>query len=515
MKYKILVCKIKEPILNFINLKSAQNVFWNSFAGVWLALLILISTPWYVSKLGLELYGILSLWLVFQSLMNLFDFGLGATIIKEFASSKSYTEGEIYKRDLLKTIEIFYWSIAGAILILLIFLSNFISTQWLNLESPKSINLVYTLWLISATLFFQFPNVLYLNGLIGLQEHKLMNILQITGNTLRYGCGFLILFWHAELTWFFAVQIIVAASQTLVTRYILWKKISSKQKDKPVFKFTLIRNSARFSFGMALTSIAAVLLANVDRIAISKILPASELGRYAIAFTASGFLQLGIQPFYRSFFPRYSELYSLGDDLSLKNEYFSSSRMIAIIIISIGSISFFFAQDIFYVWMGNKDQTIINTFKLLIIAISCSGLGWLPAAFQQAQGWTSLHVKMLSGSILIGLPLMIFAINYYGVIGATTVWLIHGISEMTLGLWLMHRRLLKGELFTWYRTVLFPPILYSFPFVYLSFILKPEELNRFETFLWILVTGILLVTSSFVFLFLKRESVMRYLKMNK
>lgn len=509
MNYKIRILNIKEASYSFIKQKSINNIFWNSFGGVWLALLILISTPWYVSRLGLDLYGILSLWLVFQSLMNLFDFGLGSTIIKEFAGSKNDNEGNIHKRDLLKTIEICYWLIASAILILLVLLSNFLSTHWLNFVSQKSIDLVNIIWLISVTLFFQFPNVLYLNGLIGLQDHRLMNILQITGNTLRYGFGFLILIWHAELTWFFSVQILVAASQTLMTRYILWKKISFKQLDRPVFKFTLLHNSARFSFGMALTSITAILLSNIDRIAISKILPTSELGKYAIAFTASGFLQLGIQPFYRSFFPRYSELFSLGANLRLKNEYFSSCRMIAIIIISIASVSFFFAQDIFYVWMGNKDQTIITTFKLLIIAIACSGLGWLPAAFQQAQGWTSLHVKMISGSILIGLPLMIFAINYFGVVGATTVWLVHGISEITLGLWLMHKRLLKGELLTWYRSVILAPLLISIPIAFIFSLFEPQEMNRLNTFFWILITGIIVITSSFLFLFLKKETINR------
>lgn len=484
---------------NFIKFSSIQNVFWNFIGGVWLALLIILSTPWYISKLGLELYGVLSIWLVFQAMMSFFDFGLGATIIREFAGAKSDSEGNHYKQSLLKTVEIFYWSIAAIIFAFLIIFAVFFSSHWFTFHISKNINIMYIMLLMSCTLFFQFPNVLYLNGLIGLQNHKLMNILQISGNTLRYGLGSLILFFHNDLIWFFSVQIIVAILQTFIARFFLRRSINCTIIYRPVFNFDLLRNSARFSSGMALTSIAAVLISNIDRIAISKILPVSELGKYAIAFTATGLLQLGIQPFYRAFFPRYSELFSFGNQEKLKKEYFFSNKMIAIIIISLGVICLFFAEDIFLSWMNIKDVIIIKVFRLLILGIVCSGLGWLPAAMQQAQGWTSLHVKMIFGSILIGLPIMILAIHFFGIIGGTVVWLIHGISDITLGLWLMHRRIFKGELIKWYRTVLVPPILITVPIAYVSFLLKPHDLGRFENLIWIIVTGIILILTSFYF----------------
>lgn len=498
MNFKILNSN-KFKSLNFIKFNSVQNVFWNFGAGVWLALLIILSTPWYISKLGLELYGVLSIWLVFQALMSFFDFGLGATIIREFAGSKLGSEGDFYRQDLLKTIEIFYWIIAAVLFSFLVIFSVFFSDNWFTFNISKNINIVYIMLLISCTLFFQFPSVLYFNGLIGLQNHKLMNILQISGNTLRYGIGSLILFFHNDLIWFFSAQILVAILQTFVTRYFLWKGINYTSLYTPVFKLDLLRYSARFSGGMALTSIAAVMISNVDRIAISKILPVSELGKYAIAFTATGLLQLGIQPFYRAFFPRYSELYSLGDYEKLKTEYFFSNKMIAIIIISLGIICLFFAEDIFLSWMKINDLIIIKAFRLLILGILCSGLGWLPAAMQQAQGWTSLHVKMIFGSILIGLPIMIFAIHFFGIIGGTVVWLIHGISDITLGLWLMHKRILKGELLRWYRTVIVPPVIISLPITYVSFLLKPHALGRVESIIWIFVTGVILILSNFYY----------------
>jgi len=284
MDFKAIKAKFINILTNLKDLSSIKNIFWNFSSGVWLAVLIVFSTPWYVSKLGLELYGLLGIWLVLQAMMNIFDFGLGTTIIKEFSSAKSDLEGARHKRDLLKTIEIFYWIISGLILLILIISSLFLRRDWFNFKSNESINVVNILFLMSFTLFLQYPNVLYLNGLIGLQKHRLMNTLLIIGNSLRYGLGSLILIWHADLIWFFSVQIFVAGSQTLLSRFILWRHISNKDLMNPKFNFELIKNSARFSIGMALTSVAAVTVANIDRIVISKMLPASDLGRYAIAF---------------------------------------------------------------------------------------------------------------------------------------------------------------------------------------------------------------------------------------
>ena len=57
---------------------------------------------------------------------------------------------------------------------------------------------------------------------------------------------------------------------------------------------------------------------------------------------------------------------------------------------------------------------------------------WLPSAFQQANNWTRLHFNMILFALISGIPLMIFATAKFGVIGGTVIWVIHGISELTL-----------------------------------------------------------------------------------
>lgn len=487
--------------------RSLKNVMWNLLGGAWVGVLIVISTPWYVSLLGLEGYGILGLWLMMQVMMGLLDIGMGATLVREFADSRQDRNALEFKRDLLRTLEIVYWVVAALLALALVLSAGWISAHWLKSQMLPNASIINAIRLMAIALGLQFPYALYMNGLAGLQEHGRMNAIQIAGNSLRYGCGVAVLLWRADLVWFFAVQSLVAAVQTFATRSVLLRMVSEESARKPHFRIEMLQRLWRYSIGMALTTVAAVLLANADRIALSKMVPTEELGKYAVAFTATGLLQMAIQPFYRAFFPRYSELVSSGDAKLLRDEYFKSCRLMAVVIIPAGIIGWIFAPHLFFIWLGKYDETIIDVFRWLLIGITCSGLVWLPAAFQQAHGWTRLHATMIAGALVLGAPAMIWAIKAYGTVGATTVWIVHGVSGITLEMWLLHRRLLIGELSCWYSSVLLSPLLVAIPLVCLSWWLMPHGLNKWVNLCWIGTTGVVVITVALSFYSINNRKV--------
>lgn len=487
----------QSPLALLLLSRSTKNVVWNLVGGVWTGALIVLATPWYVARLGLEGYGIVGLWLMMQVMMGLLDMGMGATVIRGFADLRQDSDGHAYKRDLLKTLESVYWAVAALLVLAVVLSSGWVGEHWLHLQAWPKATIGQALRWMAIALGLQFPYALYSNGLVGLQEHGRMNALQIVGNGLRHGGGILVLLWRADLVWFFGVQAVVAGVQTLVVRQVLWRRITEAGKRPPLFRLELLRQVWRFSAGMAMTAIAAVLLANVDRLVLSKMMPTAELGKYAVAFTATGLLQLGIQPFYRAYFPRYSELVSSGDPDRLREEYYRSCRLMAAVILPLGIIGWVFAPTLLQAWLGRCDPTILGAFRWLLVGITGAGLMWLPAAFQQAHGWTNLHAAMIAGALVMGTPIMVWAIKGLGTVGATTVWVLHGVSDITLGLWLMHRRLLVGEWLRWYASVLLPPLLVSLPLAALSWWLMPQGMNRWVGLGWAVATLVLVILSQF------------------
>lgn len=472
--------------------RSVRNVLWNLTGGLVAGVLIVGATPQYVRRLGMEGYGIVGLWLMMQVLMGLLDIGMGATLVREFANSGLEHTLET-KRDLLRTMEVIYMSLSLTLVLGLAGAAGFIASHWLTFQAHTVAYITLTIRLMALTLAFQFSTVLYSNGIAGLQEHGWMNTLQILGNCLRYGSGVAILMVLPDLRWFFAVQALVAGLQLLATRIILWRLIQEPGAGRPVFRIDIFKRLWRFSMGMAATAVAAVFVANSDRIVISKMLPTAELGRYALAYTATGLLQMGIQPFYRAFYPRYAELVSIGDSNFLRDEYFRSCGLMSAVIIPLGVVGWIYAPELFQVWLGRIDPTVVQVFRWLLIAITCSGIMWLPAAFQQAQGRPGLHAAMIASAVVLGIPVMVWAIRAYGLVGATAVWLLHGLSGVTIELWIMHRLMLSGDLFRWYWKVMVGPLVITVPVIYASRWLMPGSFGRAGVLGWVLVAGLLAV----------------------
>ena len=476
----------------------ARNIGANMVGGAWNGLLIVSATPWYLSLLTLEGYGLLGFWLLMQMVMSLFYFGLGATAVREFADARAQQDGEGGRRDLLRTLEYVYWPVAASITLVILVSADWIASEWLQLRVFSTADVASAIRWMAVALGLQYPNALYSSGLAGLQHQGRMNALQMAGNGLRYGGGVAILLWKADPVWFFGVQALVAGVHTVATRAVIWHMLSGAGTRPAQFRVAVLQRVWRFSAGMAVTMIAGVLLANVDRLFISKFMPTEELGKYALAFTATGLLQMGIQPFYRAYFPRFSELCAAGDSARLRTEYYQGCRLMAAIIIPSAVIGWAFAPEIFNAWVGSIDETTVKVFRWLLLGIAGAGLMSFPAAFQQAHGWTRLHAAMIAGALVLGVPSVFVATYQWGTAGASVVWVIHGVSDLTLGLWLMHRRLLVGEFVLWYRSVALPPLACSLPIVGLSTWVMPSGLGAWSGIAWLGVTGVLVISSLLV-----------------
>jgi len=106
---------------------------------------------------------------------------------------------------------------------------------------------------------------------------------------------------------------------------------------------------------------------------------------------------------------------------------------------------------------------------------------------------------MIAGALVLGAPIMVWAIRTLGTVGATTVWVLHGISGLTLELWLMHRRLLVGEMVAWYRVVILAPLVLTLPVVGLSWWAMPKDLGRWTSLMWVGTTGCVVFACALVF----------------
>lgn len=469
----------------------------NFLGGVWSGVLVVTTTPFYVSVLGLEGFGLIGFWQLLLIVSLIFDFGLGASLVREFARYKGNNEPETKYRELLATLQMIYVLAAVLVGATIFFAASWLAANWLKLFVISTDEASLAIKFMAGSIALQFITTLYSNGLAGLQQHGAMNAFLMLGNTLKYLGGVVALLIDNSLTIFFAFQVFAAFLVCWLTRRQLMGQMRKPEADRlAVFEFRHVRQLSRYSAGMFLTALCGLMLANVDRIVLSKLVPAEDFGRYTLAFTAAGLLQMIILAFYRSYFPRFSELKASGDDAGLKTTYYQGCRYVGAVIVPTSVAACVFAPELFRIWMGSSDETVIAVFRLLIVATTCSGLMWLPAGLQQAVGWTRLHVSLMILALCVGLPCLIFGIKAFGSVGATAMMLVHGAIEITLGLWLMNRVLYPGENLRWYGLVTLSPLVASMPLALLSAAIMPQGMGRPASFAWLAATGIIMIFSA-------------------
>lgn len=461
--------------------------------GAYSGVVIVLCTPFYVTYLGIDGYAVISFWLMMQLFLLVFDMGFGATLIKEFAASPLDCEGSKLKLEFLRTFELITFLVAAGLAVLLIFLANFGGEYWFRSSVISTDNMSAILMVMAIALAVQFPSSLYVSGLVGLHRHREVSLLQIGWNTARYGLGLAVIICTRNLVIFFFLQSAIALLQSMRIRRVLLSSIPISVTYKARFNLNLIRGAWVFSLGIAATSFIAVALASIDRVMLTVMLSAEDLGKYALAFSAAGLVQMGIQPFYRVFYPKFSELISADDSDILRDVYFDSCSFMAALIIPIAVVGAVFSSYLFYAWMGVVYPETILAFRILLISIALSGLMWLPAAFQHAHNWTQLHMMMMVGAIVVGIPATFLAIEKYGLVGGAAIWVVHGSLQVTVELYLMHRRLLVGQMANWCRIVVLPPLFVSIPLSLVSLHFVPSDLGRWASFAWPAATGFVIL----------------------
>ncbi len=485
---------------------TASLLGWNLASGISTGLAVLLSAPLLLHAYGVDGFGVIGFWMALQVVMGLFDLGLSSTLGRHLAQRSSAENA----RDVLVTFERFVWGIALAITGLAAFSLVFLDHAWIRSRVLSQEELRLSTSLLALSLCLQFPTVLYTGGITGVQRHRSLSITQLVFNLSRWGGGVAVGLVGASLAYFFLLQAMVSLAQSLTLRVLLWRAVG-EATGSGRWNWRVFRQHWRFALGMAGTSSLSVLIANADRLIINKLLTAEELGIYAIAFLGASALQLLLIPFYRVFYPKFSELVAVGGEPSLRVQYLDSCRWLSALVVPVAISMFVFAPEILHLWVYRSDPVMVAVFRCLVGGVGMASLSWLPGAVQQAHGWTTLHLGMLAAAVLIGIPVAVAGVLAWGIVGATAVWLVHGTLSVVLEPWLMHRRILKGLLFRWYAIAMLSPGMASIAVCLLLRALMSTDMARWA----VLLLLCLAVTVSVIASVLAQGIVIHLVKVTK
>jgi O-antigen/teichoic acid export membrane protein len=254
------------------------------------------------------------------------------------------------------------------------------------------------------------------------------------------------------ITAFFTWQIIVSALSLIIFTASLWRSLSPADRP-PVFNPNLLRNIWRFAAGMSGIALSAIILTQLDKVILSKLLTLEMFGYYTIAGAASSVIPTLLGgPVFNAIFPRFTSLIALNDDIGLKLLYHQSSQLMAVLVLPVAAVLSFFSFDILFLWTGSVKIAAAASpiVSLLVIGMALNCLMAMPYALQLSHGWTSIGLRINTFLIITLVPAIYFMTTRYGVMGAAAAWVILNSIYMLIGVPLTHRRLLKGEMGRWF-----------------------------------------------------------------
>jgi len=476
-----------------------KNIVANFAGSIWQALMSLAFVPLYIKFMGIESYGLIGIFATLQAMFVLLDMGLSATLNREMARLSVLPGREEEMRNLVRSLEIIYWCVAIFIGIVVMSISHFIAHYWVKAAqlSPQTIEQAFLI--MGFAMVLQWPTSLYRGGIMGLQRQVLLNAINIGLSTLR-GAGAVLILWLISPTIqaFFLWQIVISAMDTFILRKSLWRILPSG-KENALFQKKLLSGIWRFAAGMSGISILALILTQVDKIILSKMLSLELFGYYAFASMVAMSLGRLFTPVFYSIYPRFTQLaVSIDDQNGLKQLYHKSCQFMSVLILPIAIVVALFSYEIIFLW--TQSPTTAERTHLLVSILICgtalNGIMNPPYALQLAFGWTELNVISNILAVIILVPLIIYMATHYGAIGAASAWLILNISYILFLIPIMHRRLLRKEKWRWYWQDVCVPLMAGLSMAVLGRLLLSGSASQFVMSIYLLIISVLTLVAT-------------------
>ena len=418
----------------------------------WTALVGLACTPLYIMFLGIEAYGLIGFYIMLQTGFQILDFGISPTMNREMARYSVMTDKAAEARDFVRTLETCSWSVAMAIAVMVFLAASFISIHWINSESIPLHEIQRAVLIMGVLVALQLPLSFYQGGLLGLEHQVILNVLKISMITLANGGAVLVL-WQISpsITAFFSWQILITAAHVTLLMFFLWRTLPPADR-APRFDPSLIRNVWRFASGMTGITISALVLTQMDKVILSKLLSLKVFGYYTLAGVIASSLYMIINPIFNAIFPRFSSLATTGSEEELVLLYHRSSQLMAVLVAPMAAVVALFSHDIVLLWTRNMEiaNNTSPIITILVVGTALNGLMNTPYALQLSHGWTKIGLSINIFLIVLVIPSLLFMTSHYGPVGAASVWMGLNIIYMAIGVPLTHRRLLRGEARHWF-----------------------------------------------------------------
>jgi O-antigen/teichoic acid export membrane protein len=412
----------------------------------------LVFLPLYVRYLGIESFGLIGVFALLQMWLALLDAGMSPTLGREMARLNAGSRSAEFARDLVRSIEVVGVAIALVICAGLWAASDWLARDWLRAERVPIQVVGQAIGVMAIVVALRFIEGLYRSAVLGLQRQVWYNVMNAALATLRaFGAVLVLAFVSPTIGAFFAWQAAASALSVAVIGIGVYRALPTVGRSA-TFSWPVLQGVWRFARGMTAITMLSLLLTQLDKVLLSRLLPLDSFGYYTLAATVAGGLFLLIAPVTTALQPHLVGLIATGDEAATAAAYHRAAQLVTILTLPASLLIICFGRGVLFAWSGDAQLASAAGPILGALALGnvLNGLMHVPYQLQLAHGWTSFAVKVNLVAVVLLVPAIFWVVPQYGAIGAAWVWAALNAGYVIVGMPLMHRRLLPDEMWRWY-----------------------------------------------------------------
>lgn len=414
-----------------------RNIAANYASQLYVTLIGILLLPLYIQYLGKEAYGLIGFFSMLQSWFLLLDLGLSPTVARESARFKSGVVAAVDFRRLIRALNIIFLSIAALGGTLLYLSAGLMSAKWLKVTALPIADVVLSLKLIAFCVAVRWLCGLYRGIISGSEALVWLSGMNSFIATLRFVLVIPVMYCFGyTILVFFCYQALVALLELVIfVRKSILLLPELKPGDSIGWSIRPVRPVLGFALTVAGTATLWIAATQLDKLILSTLLPLADYGVFMLVVSVASGVLVFAGPVSSALMPRLSILFAQQQQHELVRIYRDSTEFVVAVVGAVTLSLMLCAEPLLFAWTGDAEMAAqaATTLAWYSLGNGLLTLAGFPYYLQYAAGKLRLHVI---GHLLLFvtlLPAMFFAVQLYGMAGASYVWA--GINFCYLVFW--------------------------------------------------------------------------------
>lgn len=473
----------------------------NFFGQGWVALMGFAFIPLYIKYLGIEAYGLIGIFAVVQAWLTLLDMGMTPTLNREMALFHGGAYDAQGIGNLLRSLEMMALCLATAIGLSLWLASGWLARDWIQSTHLGADVVADALSLLAVVVALRFIEGLYHGALYGLHQQVWYSTTSAALATLRGGGAVLLLaFYSPTVQAFFTWQVFFSLLSVFIYA-VRVHRLLPRPPEAARFSPAALRRVWGFASGMTAIAFLSVLLTQIDKILLSKILTLENFAYYTLAGTLASLLLMLVVPINNAVYPRMVCFVLAKNTPALADLYHSSAQLVTVLTAPAMLVLFFFSKSVVYLWTGSVSlsEGVAPLLSVLALGTFLNALMHIPYQLQLANNVTRLSIVINVVAVVVLIPSIFIFVPVSGAIAAAWLWVALNFAYVAVGIQFTHKSLLPQEKWRWYIHDVIGPTVAAFVCVFIARFLEPEVTSaRWQIFVFLFCTGLIALMGAFL-----------------